>query len=463
VVSFTAGGTSGAPPAALAAGLYYWRLHGTWNGAVGSATSPVWEFSVGARSAPVDTSWGTTPDVNGDGLSDVVVGAPETGKYAGAAYVYIAGSGGLSSTPVPLTSPAGGATDLFGTSVASAGDVNGDGFADVIVGAPGVMGYTGTAYLYLGGPGGLSHTPSSLPSPAGYSAEFGYVIAGAGDLNADGYADVIVGGTYTNTVYVFLGAAGGPLTSPLTLLAPAGAVYFGQVVAAAGDVNGDGFADILVGAPGMDSGNAYLYLGEASGVSGAPQVLTWTGSPQVNNFGRLVAGAGDVNGDGFADVVVGTGAGPTSLYLGGSGGLSMMPALLSLSGYQLAGAGDVNGDGFGDVLVGGQSSGGGAASVYLGGASGLSQMPEVLTTSSASILNPGYVVAGAGDVNGDGLADVLVGAPTTSGGGAYVFFGASAGPSTMPDIVLMGAGQNTWFGRSVARSQQPSARRKTPR
>jgi len=149
---------------------------------------------------------------------------------------------------------------------------------------------------------------------------------------------------------------------------------------------------------------------------------------------------------------VGNGAGPASLYLGGNGGLAMTPTVLALSGHQLAGAGDVNGDGFADVLTGGQASVGGAAYVYLGGAGGLSSMPGVLSPSSGSILDPGYAVASAGDVNGDGFADVVVGAPTTSGGGAYVFFGASAGPSPMPDVLLTVAGQNTWFGRSVARN-----------
>jgi hypothetical protein len=294
--------------------------------------------------------------------------------------------------------------------------------------------------------------PSSLPSPATASSSFGYAVAGVGDVNADGYADVVVGGTDTDAVFVYLGSAGGPLTSPLMLMAPVSRAYYGSVLAAAGDVNGDGFADLLVGAPGMDNGTAYLYAGEASGVSGVPQVLTWTGSPQLNEFGAVMAGAGDTNGDGYADVLVGNGAGATSLYLGGSAGLSTMPAQVSGSGYYLAGAGDVNGDGFADVLAGGtsSSSSGGAASVYLGGASGLAQTPVVLSVTTGSILNQGYPVAGAGDVNGDGLADVLVGAPTVTGGGAYVFFGATTGPSTMPDVTLGGAAMSPGFGTSLA-------------
>jgi hypothetical protein len=127
VTSFLAKGTNVAPATALAKGLYYWRLRGIANGAVGALTSPIWEFFVGARSASVNTSWGTTLDVNGDGYADVIVGADGDLGGKPAAYLYLGGTG-LSSAPTVL-SPAG--AGLFGFSVASAGDVNGDGFAGV--------------------------------------------------------------------------------------------------------------------------------------------------------------------------------------------------------------------------------------------------------------------------------------------------------------------------------------------
>jgi hypothetical protein len=454
VLSFTAKGTSGVPTTALTGGLYYWRLRGTLNGAVGSKTSPTWEFFVGARSAPVNTSWGTTLDVNGDGLADVIVGAPEASNRTGAAYVYLAGSGGVSITPTTLASPAG-PSGAFGSSVASAGDVNGDGFADVIVGALAANAYVGAAYVYLGGLGGLSTTPITLSSPSGPSGLFGASVASAGDVNGDGFADVIVGAPGTGVgAYIYLGSASGPLTMPLVLQPPGRAAAFGESVASAGDVNGDGFADVIVGAPQTTDGAVYIYLGKAVGISRTPEVLTAPGNPQSLDFGNFAASAGDVNGDGFADVVVGSsayGGNGVYVYLGGAGGLSMAPTALP-NGHSVASAGDVNGDGYGDVVLGSAASGSGGFA-YLGGIGGLSQTPEILTVPSGPLSTPGYSVAGAGDVNGDGFADVLVGAPSSGAGGVYVFLGAAGGLSPMPSLVVTGPSPGTGFGASVASAE----------
>jgi len=453
VISFLANGTSGAPPAALAAGLYYWRLRGARNAAVGSTTSPVWELFVGRRSAPVNTSWGTTVDVNGDGLADVLVGAQQASNWMGAVYVYVASNGGLSSTPTTLASPAG-PSGHFGSSVASAGDVNGDGFADVIVGALAANGYVGAAYVYLAGPKGLATTPLALPAPSGPSGYFGSSVASAGDVNGDGFADVVVGAPGTGA-FVFLGSAAGPSTTPLALVPAATAANAGRSVASAGDVNGDGFADIIVGAPATTSGAAFLYLGEADGVARTPQELDASNEPESLYFGSSVAGAGDVNGDGFADVVVGPAEGGgiyahPYVYLGGPGGLSMTPTMLP-SGCGAASAGDVNGDGFADVVLGGSGAATPSAYVYLGGAGGISQTAESLTGPLSSFVS---TVAGAGDVDGDGFADVVVGAPSNGAGAVSIFFGAAAGPPTTPSIVLMGSTSNTGFGASLASAKR---------
>ena len=250
VTSFVAHGSSGAPPLALGPGVYFWRLRGLAGHArVGTATSPVWEFFVGARSAPVNTSWGSTLDVNGDGFADVVVGAanakslfPEGGgqlggNNSGSAFVYLGAADGLSTTPIELPSP-NPAYEGYGASVSSAGDVNGDGFDDLVVGAPAdtVAGSgSGSAYLYLGGAEGLSMTPMTLANPAGVDPAFGRWIAGVGDVNGDGYADVVVAGSY-----LYLGGADGLSTAPVP-------VAVGFPVAGIGDVNGDGYADVAVG------------------------------------------------------------------------------------------------------------------------------------------------------------------------------------------------------------------------
>ena len=186
---------------------------------------------------------------------------------------------------------------------------------------------------------------------------------------------------------MYQGGPGGLATAPTTTLTgPAGSWYFGYSVATAGDVNGDGYADVLVGAriDGDTSGQALLYLGGASGLA-TPAATTLTGEEQDSYFGESVAPAGDVNGDGYADVVVGawgyaSQTGRAYVYLGGASGLAT-PAATTLTGvaagdrfgYSVAPAGDVNGDGYADVVVGawGDSSNTGRAYVYLGGASGL--------------------------------------------------------------------------------------------
>jgi hypothetical protein len=487
VTSFQASGTSSPPPTALGAGVYYWRLHGVTNGVVKPQTSPVWEFFVGARSAPVNTSWGTTLDVNGDGYADVIVAA--LGATFGATYVYLGGVGGLSATPNTVIGSGG-------LSVASAGDVNGDGFADVVVGDPTANGDTGAAYVYLGGPGGLSTTPSTvpgpggpftqpgppLPGPVGYFAES---VASAGDVNGDGYADVIVGAQEgelpgnTGVAYVYLGGTGGLSTVPTVLTGPGGSGGdFGVSVASAGDVNGDGFADVIVGASGVNNmpttgqsvGAAYVYLGGPGGLSTTPTVLAGPGG-SGGSFGYSVASAGDVNGDGLADVIVGAFAlndfvGAAYMYLGAGAGLSTAPIVLTdpsgpasggpnaSFGWSVASAGDVNGDGFADVIVGASTENGyaGAAYVYLGRAGGLSTTPTTLTAPGGPGGYFGAPVASAGDVNEDGFADVIVGAGGVENnvGAAYAYLGGAGGLSTTPTVLTSPAGPSGYFGYSVA-------------
>ncbi len=352
------------PTAALPKGVLFWRAFGRSGGAIGQAASPTWQFTVGALSAPVDTSWGTTPDVNGDGYADVLVGAP----YANSVSVYLGGAAGLGASPqITLKGPTGSSTNTyFGTSVASAGDVNGDGYADVIASAE-----ESAAYLYLGGAGGLSSSPvTTLPAPSG-SGAFGNRVESAGDVNGDGYADVIVSDsvdahTAAGHAYVYYGAAAGLSPSPaLVLSGPAGS-NFGHSVDGAGDVNGDGYGDVIVGAPGLNGGNGqvYLYLGGAAGLASSPAVTI--DCPGANGGSCRVASAGDVNGDGYADIVAGVevlngSVGQGYVYLGSAAGLASSPAVTLVGpetnvgdafGRWVATAGDLNGDGYADVVVG---------------------------------------------------------------------------------------------------------------
>ncbi len=476
-------GTSGAPASDLPTGVHFWRLHGLAAGVVGVATSATWQFSVGARSAPVDTSWGTTLDVNGDGYADVVVGASGAGtpgRNAGRAYVFLGSASGIGPEPTTILTGPDERNGNFGHRVASAGDVNGDGFADVLVGAYGVSnsaGYAhaGRAYVYLGSADGLSNTPATtLTGSDVASAGFGISVASAGDVNGDGFADVVVGADEvasggTGEAFVYLGSEAGLESTASTILRGSErSDGFGDSVAGAGDLNGDGFADVVVGALRVDdwAGRAYVFLGSASGLGSMPaRVLSAPDGPN-GWFGR-VALADDVNGDGFADLVVGAehvGAGRAYVYEGNAWGVGSSPATMLLGidgdwfGVSVASAGDLNGDGFSDVVVGAGAAvnGRGRAYAYLGSASGLTTRAAATLTGSVASGNFGWQVAGAGDVNGDRFADMVVGAPNDGPGRAFMYQGSSAGLVPSPTATLNGFDLNGSFGSSVADGSRES-------
>ncbi len=471
----TVDGTTFRPTTDLPIGVVYWRVSAS------NATSPTWQFIVGLGSASVDSSSGTTLDVNGDGYADVVVG---DAKHA---YVYLGGAGGLATTPATTLSAPIANTD-FGTSVAGAGDVNGDGYADLVVGAPAFPSGPGHAFVYLGGAGGLAASPASTLAAPGSTTNdlFGSSVASAGDVNGDGYADVIVGARGAESAYIFWGGAPGLATTPATTLASRdgylpdggpGGGGFGAAVAGAGDVNGDGYGDVIVSAPTADllAGRAYVYLGGAAGTNGTPVTTLVSPGGANTSFGTSVAGAGDVNADGYSDVIVGgdglSGAlGSAYVFLGGASAVATSPnaslrtatGVTAQFGFSVASAGDVNGDGYGDVVVGAMdvSSSAGSAFVYLGQLQGLS-----LSTLPAYALpgldGPnaqfGVSVASAGDVDGDGFADLVIGAnqAATDTGHVYSFRGAKTGLATtdagvVPSTTLVGpAGENGDFGSSV--------------
>jgi FG-GAP repeat/FlgD Ig-like domain len=387
------------------------------------------------------------------------------------------------STRTLFSTTGSAANDQMGYSVSTAGDVNGDGFADVIVGAPlndAAGADAGRAFVYFGGPAADSVADLIL---TGVTAgdEFGYAVGTAGDVNGDGYADVIVGapnndagGANAGRAYVFFGGTVPNSTVDLTLTGVLAADQFGSAVALAGDVNGDGFSDVVVGAPlndagGSNAGRAYVYFGGLT--PDATIDLTFTGAVTNDQFGLAVGGAGDVNGDGFSDVIVGApfsdavavDAGRAYLYFGGPAADGLADLTLTGAtagdelGFSVATAGDVNGDGFADIVVGAPFSdvGGtsaGQATVYFGG--GLADATADLTLTGAdpnALL--GWSVGTAGDANGDGFADVLVGAVTSAVGGsnageAMIYFGA-ASPNSVADVFLIGAAPSDEYGFSV--------------
>ena len=292
------------------------------------ATSPNWTAEsdqAGAQSGVgLGYSVGTAGDVNGDDYADVIVGAPiyDNGQaYEGRAFVFHGSASGLSPTP-NWTAESDKAQAWFGYSVGTAGDVNGDGFTDVIVGAPHYDNgqfntEEGRAYVFHGSASGLSPTPNWTDLGDQLGTNFGSAVGTAGDVNGDGFADVIIGASlYSNSqqdegrAFVYHGSASGLSPTP-KWTAESDEIYarFGESVGTAGDVNGDGFADVIVGALHYDNdqageGRAFVFHGSASGLSPTP---SWTAESDQGwaQFGSSVATAGDVNGDGFADVIIG--------------------------------------------------------------------------------------------------------------------------------------------------------------
>jgi hypothetical protein len=278
----------------------------------------------------------------------------------------------------------GGLYDDCGYSVASAGDLNGDGYADVAVGCPGGGG--GEVQVYYGSATGLPAAGASWTAHKEESgAQFGYAVASAGDVNRDGYSDLIAG-TYWGWAYVFHGSGSGldqfghrpsgGHSQAADWTATAANICFGCTVASAGDVNGDGYADVVIGAPyytnvNTNQGMALVYHGSATGLDkngtrpvGYTSNADWSRVESTDfdaEYGISAATAGDVNGDGYADLVVGAIHTKTAyVYHGSAAGLATAPSWTfteggsasSLFGNSVATAGDVNGDGYADVIVG---------------------------------------------------------------------------------------------------------------
>jgi len=460
--------------------------------ASGLAASPAWTEQRNQANAYLGWSVATAGDVNGDGYSDVIVGAyGYDTSYAdsGGAFLYLGGAAGLAGFPNWSAAASQAGAD-FGWSVASAGDVNGDGRSDVIIGArrfDNVESNEGRAYVYLGTATGLAASPAWTAEPNQASAYFGGSVATAGDVNGDGYADVIVGAhMYDNgqadegRAFVYLGSGAGPGASPAwTAEADQATAGFGTSVATAGDVNGDGYADVIVGAYAYDNdqlneGRAFVYLGSAAGPAAGP---AWTTESHQADalYGSSVAPAGDVNGDGYADVIVGasmydngeTDEGRAFVYTGSAAGLGASPTWTFESnqmsvycGRSVATAGDVNGDGFSDVIVGGDRYDNtqvdeGRAWVFLGSAAGTAATTDWTAESDQAGASFGVSVATAGDVNGDGYSDAIVGAygydnGQSDEGRAYLYLGSASGLAIAPAWTAEGNVNQAYFGMSVA-------------
>jgi hypothetical protein len=428
----------------------------------------VWEVTCDQPDALFGDSVGQAGDVNGDGFSDVFVGAPSFNTQqwnVGRVFVYHGSATSVSANPNWFVDGEY-AGAYIGTAVAGAGDVNGDGYSDLIIGDPryerGQLG-EGRANVYYGSASGLTINPNwSIESNQDY-AQFGHSVA-VGDVNGDGYSDVIIGAPRwgcqepepdlcQGAAYVYYGSASGPSDTPNWFVVGNPQDSDLGYYAVAGDVNGDGYSDVVIGAPNSRAiegkqARFYIYYGSATGLS--------TTADETALWSRVIAlkMAGDVNGDGYDDLIAGlrwacainfvpnpdemhcsSGA---RVHHGSAVGPSAIPNWEQLwtlycdmpcpdginptgFGQTLATAGDVNRDGYTDIVIGSYSE----VFVYCGSASGLS------TNSNFQV--PGNVGATAGDVNRDGYSDLIVG----GGGWVRIYsFAPPPPPPLTPDKIM---------------------------
>ncbi len=459
-------------------------------------------------------------DINGDSIGDFAIGAPN--ENGGATYVVFGKANGFGAT-LDLTTLDG--TNGFtiidsvnggrsGFSLSGLGDVNGDGIADIFIGAPDsavAASNAGAAYILFGKETSFTATVdlgtatgSSVLQIIGVNADdlAGFSVSNAGDINNDGASDIIIGvpfsdlnGADSGAAYVVFGAkiGAGTLPSSISLSGLDGTAgfrlvgeqandHFGTSVSTAGDINSDGFDDILIGAPDADSvsgitgnGAAYVFLGKATGFTASTDVSTFDGKNGFKleglaageAFGSSVATAGDVNGDGVSDIIIGaanhgtgqigvsvTGVayvvfGKAKAYkptfdlhlLDGSNGFRLTTAFVrSNNGISVSSAGDFNNDGFDDVVVGAPSALGDAGITYVllgrktGFASALDLEALTGTTGFRFVGGTADALSGTsvsgGDINGDGFDDIFIGSPqpgsesqSAGNGGAIVLYG----------------------------------------
>ena len=432
-------------------------------------------------------------DVNGDGFSDVIIGAPDANNYAGISYVIYGGTSlyniDLNNLGVSQGFSIIGAApyDQSGYSVSNVGDINKDGFDDIIIGAY-YANYAGTSYVIYGGTS-LSNINLGILNPTqgfsiiGVSADdgSGLSVSGTGDVNGDGFADVIIGApnanNYAGISYVIYGGTSLSnidlnnlsVSQGFSIIGASANDKSGSSVSGAGDVNGDGFADVIIGAPDANNnaGISYVIYGGTSLSNidlnnlSVSQGFYIIGASANDESGYSVSGAGDVNGDGYTDIIIGApyvefSSGISYVIYGGDSlsdinlvnfnliqGFTLIGAEAEdISSHSVSNAGDINGDGYGDIIIGAYGINNNAGGSYI-----IFGQQNTFTNINLGSLNPtqgfsiignrnndesGYYVSGAGDINGDGYDDIVIGAPLAynQAGISYVIYGSSSSLGT---------------------------------
>jgi hypothetical protein len=438
---------------------------------IGARLSADWVLIEHQVNAQLGMIVGSAGDVNGDGYDDLLITANhfDDGEFAeGKAWVYLGSAAGASDTPIWSDAPTNQYNANYGRAAGPAGDINSDGYDDIVVGADlwdenGVP-EMGKVWVYYGSPTGPSPVADWTIVGAQYRCHMGVSVSGVGDVNQDGYDDVLIGANryhdpdeQEGRAFLYLGGPDGLATTEAwwTEGNQRGARYSLRQ-GPAGDVNGDGYPDVLIGSDLYDKnvtneGGAWVFLGEPDGL--APTAVWEVHSGQVNaNMGWSVWTAGDVNGDGYSDIIVAapnydktyTDEGKVYLFFGSPTGPSTTPDWTSVGGQfnahygrYVSTAGDVNADGYDDFTIGsplqddGQKDEG-AVYVWYGGPGLPTQQPQWTFEPDQVGAQLGIGCRTAGDVNGDGYDDFMAGAahmdtPERDAGEAFLFYGSATG------------------------------------
>jgi hypothetical protein len=357
-------------------------------------------------------------DFDGDGMNDLLLSALNESNHKGRTYI-MCGSSILPDQPCFFMSGEE-VNDFFGYSIDNAGDVNDDEWDDFIVGAyqQGISEDPSKAYIYYGGSLADSE-PDVIFRGSAIRDYFGYAVAGAGDLNDDGYDDVMVGADDAESglgrVYFYFGGNPPDTIADLIVTGFVPHGHLGASAAGLGDVNDDGFDDVLVGAHAINAGNRSYGYAE----------VFFGGGELDENYDLLLVGE--------------------STY--------------SLFGWSAAGLGDINSDGYNDIAVGAKTDNAGgyqAGRVYVFfGGSPPDSIPDIVFTGENEGDLFGSDVQMIGDVNLDGYNDIAIGAigaGTGEQGKVYIYFGSPDGPDNIADIVLKGENLEDEFGNAVART-----------
>jgi len=404
-------------------------------------------------------------DVDNDGYDDMAVLVPIRGYcviYHGGHQIIEASIRPLFGTPYTLN---------IQSQVRPAGDIDFDGFDDVLITAPDMYvdgkRAAGAVFLFYGSPSGLQEEPDQVILGTEKDMRLGSDVDSVGDINKDGYSDIIVGADGwnegTGLVRLYLGGPDGLVDHPVWVWTGYNAGdRFGHAVTGAGDINGDGWLDFAVGAPfatsGEGKGAIYIFNGRPNIANiVADQIIP--GTMGKSYFGLSIRLAGDVNNDGFSDLIISTPeddtppnlkAGKVELFLGTEQGIGTTPKLVmqgesdeALMGYTISFLGDINRDGYDDVAIGAPShSSDGKAErgkfyVFLGDKNGFRKSASVVEVGDNAGDHLSMGLAGAGDIDGDGFKDLMVGAPgadTVGGidsGELHIFRGSDL---TMPPL-----------------------------